>query len=62
MTITITEQQAAKHLSDVMLSILNSGFPIEDEYGSFHHAISRAQQRRAHEALAAYNLAIKGSL
>ena len=62
MTITITEAQAAHNLAVVMKSILASGFPVEDEYGYEHHAIDRAQQQRAHEALAAYHLSVRGSL
>ena len=62
MTITITEAQAAHNLAVVLKSILASGFQVQDEHGFEHLAISRAQQRRAHEALAAYSLAIKGSL
>jgi len=61
-TFKITTEEAAANMATVLKSLISSGFPVEDEYGYEHHAISRNQQNRAHEALAAYNLTVKGSL
>jgi|TARA_R110000824_G_scaffold81763_5_gene205359 thiamine phosphate synthase YjbQ (UPF0047 family) len=62
MTITITVKDAAANLAATLKNLISEGFPVEDEYNYQHHAISMDQQNRAHEALAAYHLAIKGSL
>lgn len=50
---------ALAEMAAVLKSLISTGFPVQDEYGFEHHAISRAQQGRAHEALAAYNLTVK---
>ena len=68
MTITITPEQAAANLARVLTSILNSAhllnrqslFPVDDEYGYSHLAVSRAQQTRGHEALEDYHRLAEG--
>jgi hypothetical protein len=62
MTITITIEDAAANLAVTLKNLISEGFAVTDEYGYEHHAIDRVQQNRAHEALAAYNLTVKGSL
>ena len=59
-TFKITTEEAAANMATVLKSLISTGFPVEDEFGREHHAISRVQQNRAHEALAAYNLTVKG--
>ena len=46
---------ALAEMAAVLKSLVSTGFAVQDEYGFEHHAISRAQQGRAHAALAAYN-------
>ena len=73
MTITITPEQAAANLARVLTSILDSAhllnccrlhrqslFPVDDEYGYSHLAVSRAQQTRGHEALEDYHRLAEG--
>jgi len=54
-------ERAAAEMAVVLKSLVSTGFPVGDEYGYEHHAISRAQQNRARAALAAYNLTVGGA-
>jgi hypothetical protein len=55
-------ERAAAEMAAVLKNLISTGFPVQDEYGFEHHAISRAQQGRAHAALAAYNLTVGGAV
>jgi hypothetical protein len=43
---------ASPELLDALLSIVGSGFPVEDEYGNEHWAISEKQRAIARAAIA----------